>query len=207
MLAAGSNSPGRRIKLSTQLRTSATPAPRSIPTPTATALSHHEQWGSAYSPVSSSVERSPSAADVSPVAGSMRWGQQAPQVNPPIPEPERHLHQVDPNIQQPMGYSYVVDSTGRPVQPVQPVTYQSEAQMMPSYSQTSPHSSVNDYHNRHSGLPLSTVHTPTYQYPPSQGFHSPHEADPHMQQMLHRQSMDSQQQLLYNMPQDMKAEH
>jgi hypothetical protein len=118
------------------------------------------------------------------------------------------MHPVDPNMQQPMGYSYTIDSNGRPVQPVQPVNYHSEPQMMPNYTQTT---SPSDYHGRHHGQSLPAVQTPAYaQYPGPQGYipHSPHDAsDPHMQMQMHRQSMDTHQQLLYNMPQNMKAEH
>lgn len=204
MLSNSPNSPTRRIKLATQIRTSTTPVPRSIPTPTIPPGSHQEQWGSAYSPASTAIDRSPSVADVSPVAGQMRWGQTPTQVNPPVHEQERPMHPVDPGMQQPMGYSYAIDTNGRPVQPVQSVGYHSEPQMIPGYTQpTSPA----DYHGRHPGRPISNPQAPTYaQYPAPQGYlpHSPHDHDPHMQ-MMHHQAMDSQQRMMY-MPQNMKAE-
>ncbi|KIW02273.1 uncharacterized protein PV09_06423 [Verruconis gallopava] len=205
MLTGSPNSPTRRIKLATQLRNSATPVPRSIPTPSVPSVGPQEQWGATYSPATSSIDRSPSIADVSPVAGTMRWGQNSPQVSAPIHEPERPMHPVDPTIQQSMNYNYAIDSSGRPVQPVQPVAYHSEAPMMPAYTQPA---SPADYHGRHPGQQIPAAQTPAYaQYPAAQGFipHSPHESDPHLQ-MMHRQSLDSQQQIMYSMPPNMKAE-
>ena len=206
MLSNSPNSPTRRIKLATQIRTSTTPVPRSIPTPTIPTGGHQEQWSSAYSPASTTMDRSPSVADVSPVAGQMRWGQNQPQMPPTVHEPERPMHAVDPGMQQPMGYSYAVDPNGRSVQPVQPVAYHSEAQMMPAYTQpTSPA----DYHARHPGPPIPPPQAPTYaQYSAPQGYahmpHSPHDPEQHMQ-MMHRQPMETQPQMMY-MPQNMKAE-
>ena len=205
MISNSPNSPTRRIKLATQLRTSTTPVPRSIPTPTIQTSSHQEQWSSAYSPASTTMDRSPSVADVSPVAGQLRWGQSQPQVPATVHEPERPMHHpVDQGMQQPISYSYAMDPSGRPVQPVHPVAYHTEAQMMPAYTQpTSPA----DYHARHPGPQIPPPQAPTYaQYPAPQAYmpHSPHDPDPHMQ-MMHRQPMDSQPQMMY-MPQNMKAE-
>jgi hypothetical protein len=205
MLTNSPHSPTRRIKLATQIRASTTPAPRSIPTPTMPPGSHQEQWGHAYSPASSTLDRSPSVADVSPVVGTMRWSQQPPQVSTPVHEPERSMHPVDHGMQQQISYNYSIDPDGRPVQPVQPAQFHSEPQMLPAYTQST---SPADYHPRHSNQPMPTAQTPTYaQYQAPQAYmpHSPHDPDHHLQ-MMHRQSMDSQQQLLYNMPQNMKAE-
>jgi hypothetical protein len=123
------------------------------------------------------------------------------------------MHAVDPNIQQPVGYSYAIDSNGRPiqqVQQVQQVQYQPEAQMIPGYAQTtSPPAHVTDYHSRHSGAQMAPAPAPTYAtYSGGQGYMpaSPHESEP--MQMMHRSSMDSQQQqLMYNMQPNMKSEH
>jgi hypothetical protein len=109
------------------------------------------------------------------------------------------MHPGDPGMQQAIGYGYTIDSNGRPVQPVQPVSYHSEPQMMPSYTQPA---SPADYQARHAGPAMQNSQAPAYsQYPAApQGYmpHSPHDSDPHMQ-MMHRQNM------MY-IPQNMKAE-
>jgi hypothetical protein len=199
VLPAGPSSPNRRMKISTQIRTSSTPAPRSVPTPNVqqAPMAQQESWQSAYSPVSSTIERSPSLADVSPAPANMRWNPHHSQVSPPIPESERNIHAVDPNIQQqhPVNYGYVLDPNGRPIQ------YQAEGQMMSNYPPTSaPPGHMGDYHGRHSSAQMAPAPAPAYaQYPgPSQYMPaSPHESE-HSIPIMHRPTMESQQ-LMYNM--------
>lgn len=202
-LPPGPPSPNRRMKITTQMRTSSTPAPRSVPTPNVqqAPLAPQESWQNAYSPVSSTIERSPSLADVSPASANMRWGPPHPsQVNSPaIPEPERNMHQVDSNVQQhPVSYGYVMDPGGRPIQ------YQPDGQMMSPYPPTSaPAVHMTDYNGRHSSAQISPASAPTYSQYPGSGYMpaSPHESEP----LMHRPSLDSQQ-LMYNMPSNMKSE-
>lgn len=107
-----------------------------------------------------------------------------------------------------MGYNYAIDSTGRAVQPVQSVAYQSESQMMQYAPRASPQ---HDYHPQHNGQSLQPAPTVTYaQYPNTVQAYlppSPHEIDHHVQMMQQRSPMDQQAQMMYGMPQGLKAEH
>lgn len=216
MLPAAPASPNRnpRMKISTQVRTSSTPAaPRSVPaTSVQQAMPPQEPWNTAYSPVSSTIERSPSIADTSPVAGNMRWNSHHSPVGPPIPEPERHMQPMDPALQQQQyapNHNYVVDTNGRPMHHQQ---YQPEPQMMAPYAQTrSPTGHVPEYHPGHSGAQMAPSPATAYPpYPHSQGYipASPHEPEQQMQ-MMQRPGMESQQQqqIMYNMHPNMKHEH
>jgi hypothetical protein len=204
-LPSGPTSPNRRLKITTQLRTASTPTPRSVPTPNVQQgpMPPQEAWQNAYSPVSSTNDRSPSLADVSPATANIRWGPpHHSQVSPSIPEQERNMHQVDPNVQhQPVSYSYVLDASGRPIQ------YQPEGQMMSTYPSTSsPGGHINDYHGRHSSAQMAPAPAPSYaQYGGPSGYlpASPHETEP--LPIMHRPSMENQQ-LMYNMPSNMKSE-
>ncbi|KAF2435449.1 hypothetical protein EJ08DRAFT_656450 [Tothia fuscella] len=200
----GPTSPNRRMKISTQIRTSSTPVPRSVPTPNVPQgpMPPHEAWQNAYSPVSSTIERSPSLADVSPATSNLRWGPPHAQVSPSIPEPERNMHQVDPNSRhQPVSYNYVLDASGRPMQ------YQPEGQLMSGYPPaTSPGGHMTEYHGAHSNAQMAPAPAPSYtQYaaPPNYLPASPHESEP--MPLMHRPTMESQQ-LMYNMPSNMKSE-
>ncbi|KAE9984942.1 hypothetical protein BLS_000521 [Venturia inaequalis] len=218
MLSAAPASPNRnpRMKISTQVRTSSTPAPRSVP---ATSVQHsmapQADWNSAYSPVSSTMERSPSIADASPVVGNLRWNSHHSPIGP-----ERHMQTMDPALQQQQQYApnhnYVVDTNGRPIQHHQ--QYQPEPQMMAPYAQTrSPTGHVPDYHPGHSNAqmaPSPATAYPTYPHSQGQAYMpvSPHEPG-QMQMMQQRSGMEAQQQpqqqqMMYNMhPNMMKHEH
>lgn len=221
ILSAAPASPNRnpRMKIPTQVRTSSTPAPRSVPvTSVQQSMAPQEAWNNAYSPVST-IERSPSIADASPVAGNMRWNSHHSPVGPPIPEPERHnMQPMDPALQQQQQYAanhnYVVDTNGRPMQHHQ--QYQPEPQMMAPYAQTrSPTGHVPEYHPGHSNaqmVPSPATAYPTY--PHSQGYipASPHEPEQmHMMQQrpgMEAQQQPQQQQIMYSMHSNsMKHEH
>lgn len=223
MLPAAPASPNRnpRMKISTQVRNSSTPAPRSVPaTSVQQPMAPQETWNTAYSPVSSTIERSPSIADASPIAGNMRWNSHHSPVGPPIPEPERHMQPMDPALQQQQQYApnhnYVVDTNGRPMQHHQ--QYQPEPQLMAPYAQTrSPTGHVPEYHPSHSNsqmAPSPATAYPTYPHSQAQAYMpvSPHEPE-QMQMMQQRPGMEAQQQqphqqIMYNMHSNsMKHEH
>ncbi|TID26689.1 bzip transcription [Venturia nashicola] len=222
MLPAAPASPNHnsRMKISNQVPTSSTPAPRSVPaTSVQQSMAPQEAWNTTYSPVSSTIERSPSIADASPVAGNMRWNSQHSPVGPPIPEPERHMQPMDPALQQQQQYApshnYVVDTNGRPMQHHQ--QYQPEPQMMAPYAQArSPTGHVAEYHPGHSNAhmaPSSATAYPAYPHPQGQAYMpvSPHEPE-QMHMIQQRSGMEAQQpqqqQIMYNMHSNsMKHEH
>lgn len=188
------------MKLNTQIRASpvSSVAPRSAPVSAVQQpVPGQDTWPTTYSPVSTGLERSPCVAGVSPISGNVRWNTPHGQVNQPVNEPERMMQSVDAAVQQPVNYSYIVDSAGRPVH------YQEQPQIV-TYPQTSASpANMSEYHPRHSSVQMapSPAYVPYQNHQPYMAT-SPHEeAVPMMQQApMHAQHM------AYNLPPNMKSE-
>lgn len=185
-MLSGPTSPSRRLKLQTQGRASSTPAaPRSVPN-SAQLPPHQDAWNGTYSPVSSTVERSPSLADVSPVSTNIRWGP----THPHSPVISDAGHSVDGSSgPQGVNYNYMLDNTGRPMA----YASASEGAMMSTYAASNPSPTANGYPSQLSAPQLTpTVPSPAYgQFPGTpQSFisASPHHDDhQNMQQLMQQQ--------------------
>jgi hypothetical protein len=193
------------MKLNTSFRTSSIPPP---PPPRSTpssgipqSLPPHETWNGAYTPVSSAIERSPSIADVSPVTSSMRWTPAHHQLSPPSTESERMMHHpieqsIDPAVQQPVSYPYMVNNSGPPVH------YQGETSIVTYPTTSSAPPQMPDYHPRQSGAQMAP--SPAYPpFPTHQDYIAPSPHEEHGIPMMQGQH----QHLLYSMPPHMKPEH
>lgn len=208
----GPTSPSRRLKLQTQGRSSSTPAaPRSVPN--SAQLPQQDPWSGAYSPVSA-VERSPSLADVSPVATNIRWGPTHPD-SPVISDSghsvdgsQQHQHQHQHQAQAVPYNNYLIDSTGRPMA----FSAAGDAALMSSYAASNPSPTTNGYPTQMSCAQISpAVPSPAFaQFPATpQSFMSasPHHEQDHMQQLMQQQRtpVDAQA-MMYGVPSNGKEE-
>lgn len=194
------SSPSSRTKLDTQIRASpvTTVGPRSVPVSavqqTVTAA---DAWAATYSTVPAVVNRSPSAATVSPVNNNMRWNTTHGQVTPPMAEPDRIMQSVDAVVQQPVNYRYVVDTNSRPV-------HLQEQATLVTYPHTSPSPThLAGYHTRHSSAQMA----PSPGYAPYQGHQSYIASSPHEDAvpMMQQATMHAQH-LAFSIPPNMKTE-
>jgi hypothetical protein len=202
----GPTSPSRRLKLQTQGRSASTPAaPRSVPN--SAQLPQQDPWNGNYSPVSA-VERSPSLADVSPVATNIRWGP----THPDSPVISDAGHSVD-GSQQPQAVTYnnyLIDSNGRHMAFS---TAASDAALMSSYAASNPSPTNNGYPPQMSCAQISpAVPSPAFaQFPATpQSFMSasPHHEQDHMQHMMQQQQRTpvEAQAMIYGVPSNVKEE-
>jgi hypothetical protein len=199
-MLTGPASPTRRLRI--QTRSSSVPTSSTVPrsVPNSATLAMQDQWNPTFSPDTTSVDRSPSLADVSPVSTTLRWGSN-PQPSPVMSDqgvPADHAVQ-----QSPVGYSYMMEGPERHLS-YSPAT---EHAMMAPYPTPTHSEPVNGYGPPHSGPQMSqTIPSPAYaQFPGTpQSFiaTSPHDNDVNMQ-MMQRTPVETKQ-MMYSVPTSLK---
>jgi len=114
-----------------------------------------DAWANPFNPISATIEPPPPLSDVSSVDGSIRWSTPHTQVTTPVTEADRMLQPVDATVQQqPVSYSFMVDSTGRPMH------YQEQTPLV-SYPQPSASPvHMSEFHPRQPNAPMAN--NPTY---------------------------------------------
>lgn len=202
------------------LRTASLPAAqRSLPSSAVQPTT--QEWNGVYTPVTATIERSPSANGVSPIQSNMRWAPGHQAVSPPVTEPDRNM--MHPPMDQQMQAPQVMDqhtpvqppqqavyyNTGMPPHMERPVQYATQQPApMVSYAQIpSPVPSVSvsvsngyDGHARQTMAPQMTPSPAYAPYPTQQEYlaTSPHEVDGVMSGQPHH--------MMY-LPHGMKPEH
>lgn len=208
----GVPSPTDRIQILSQPRPSSTPTARSVPSIAnpAPTVSQPDQWQpqhTGYSTAASSpLEASSVLSDISGPPDTVRWSPHphSHQHSTSLPVPDSPLHAVDSSH---LPYSYVLDTSGRPMQ------YQMESQPMVSQSMSgygtptsnpSPHPP--EFH-RHLTLQLATAQQPQYSYTTHshQGY-LPTSTHPGEMAMMPQPMMGEQGHIMYHMNPNMKTE-
>jgi hypothetical protein len=196
-MLTGPASPTRRLRIAT--RSSSVPnVPRSVPN--SATLPIQEHWN--FSPVNTTVERSPSLADVSPVSTTLRWAPH-PQPSPVMSDPPQ---QVDHSVPQhsPVAYNYMLDNGERTI------TYSPAADgSMMAYPTPTASESVNGFVSHHSGPQMSqSVPSPAYAHYPTtpQSFISTSAHDDPNMHMGPQKTPVENQPMMYCIPGQMKDE-
>jgi len=201
-MLSGPDSPTKRLRIATQTRASSVPnvptVPRSVPN-SAVGQSVPQDWNPAFpSPVTTTAERSPSLADVSPVSTTMRWGGPHPQPSPVMSDPGRpHDPSAHPQ-HSPVGYNhhYMLDGAERALS-YTPVADHSMMQPYPTPAVSEP-----GYGPQHSGPQMTpAIPSPAYaQFPNTPQSYiatSPHDAEHNMHMMQQRTPVE-QPPVMYN---------
>ena len=211
LTSGGVPSPTDRIQILSQPRPSSTPTARSVPSVAnpAPTVSQPDQWQpqhTGYSTTASSPLEASVLSDISGPPDTVRWSPHPHSHQHPtsLPVPDSPLHAVDSHLP----YSYVLDTSGRPMQ------YQMESQPMVSQpmsgygtptSNPSPHPPE---FQRHLTIQLATAQQPQY---PSYSTHSHHgylptSTHPGEMAMMPQPMMGEQGHIMYHMNPNMKSE-
>ena len=212
LTSGGVPSPTDRIQILSQPRPSSTPTARSVPSvanPVPT-VSQPDQWQpqhTGYSTTASSPLEASVLSDISGPPDTVRWSPHphSHQHSTSLPVPDSPLHAVDSSH---LPYSYVLDTSGRPMQ------YQMESQPMVSQpmsgygtptSNPSPHPPE---FQRHLTIQLATAQQPQYSSYSTHSHHGylPTSTHPGEMAMMPQPMMGEQGHIMYHMNPNMKSE-
>ena len=211
LTSGGVPSPTDRIQILSQPRPSSTPTARSVPSIAnpAPTVSQPDQWQpqhTGYSTTASSPLEASVLSDISGPPDTVRWSPHPHSHQHPtsLPVPDSPLHAVDSHLP----YSYVLDTSGRPMQ------YQMESQPMVSQpmsgygtptSNPSPHPPE---FQRHLTIQLATAQQPQYSSYSTHGHHGylPTSTHPGEMAMMPQPMMGEQGHIMYHMNPNMKSE-
>ncbi|KAF1988674.1 hypothetical protein K402DRAFT_402845 [Aulographum hederae CBS 113979] len=198
MMGADPRSPDARLGGINQTRPSLSPGTRPVPGSLniRPSVGQSEQWAqhSGYPSTPNTMDAAgPAAATVSPTAHGLPWGSQTHRLGPPAPahDAERAMNPVEQHqVQHPVSYGYMLDSSGRPMQ------YQGDGQQM-QYAQSPTQAPPQpDYHGRH--IATEMQQPPNYSgYQNQQSYMGP---PPHT-----RGPMENPQ-MMYSLPPNVKPE-